>query len=530
MKKLLTLVLALVMMMSIASFAMAEEEVITATAIVFTSPGYTPVKDSYGVNYIKDRWGLYLDILPVDSGTNESWNTFWAGGGYADVIIPYGRNQITPLLDEEICRPFPAEWIAEYAPRLMTLGVMMFGSEEQFIKSSSEPDGQLYCIPYFGGTSGISWVAMIRKDWMEAVGITKIPETIDELTALFDAFVNGDPDGNGEADTYAIPGEQYGAYNIAAAFGTTAWRGYFQNEDGSYWTNIVTDEWRAYLSQMNAWFDAGYIDPEFVTDDRAAVRAKLANGKYGMYCDNPWWFEEGRGEVGPINMLIANNPEFDWSMVVPFANVKDANGEIKVIRDVIDPRGQAAVHFGYDCPDEVIIKMLEITNARVRLNDGTPEDFDVMITRAEMDTGIEGEQWTYEEGNTQVTTIGNASTGGWTGADSSAMGLYLIPTAASTDLKFFEGKVDEFVIEMYNMSTSANYQWYNRDAVLPVLEGEYADIASMVADTYATWKTAFILGEKDIDDDAVWAEWLAEIEAAGLSKVLDKYAELSAAA
>ena len=77
MKRILTLTLAITMLAGCCAFsALAEEEPISATAIVFCSPGFTPVGDNYGTQYILENFNLDLEVLPVDSATDESWNIF----------------------------------------------------------------------------------------------------------------------------------------------------------------------------------------------------------------------------------------------------------------------------------------------------------------------------------------------------------------------------------------------------------------------------------------------------------------------
>ena len=47
---------------------------------------------------------------------------------------------------------------------------------------------------------------MIRRDWMENVGVTEIPQNVDDFINLMLKFQNEDPDGNGKDDTVGLAG------------------------------------------------------------------------------------------------------------------------------------------------------------------------------------------------------------------------------------------------------------------------------------------------------------------------------------
>jgi len=44
-------------------------------------------------------------------------------------------------------------------------------------------------------------------------------------------------------------------------------------------------------------------------------------------------------------------------------------------------------------------------------------------------------------------------------------------------------------------------------------------------DLVETYREQFILGDVDVNDDAVWADYVAQLEAAGLQEYLDLYNE-----
>ena len=518
-KRILAMLLtAALLLNSGALTAGAQAEAVKASALVYTVPGFTPLKDSYGVSYIRDHFGLDLDVLPVDIATKESWNIFWASDGYADIIVPYGINEALAILNEDICRPIDYAMVKEHAPRLHALLMQAYGSEEAVIKSLTYK-GEIYCIPYFSMTGSISWVSAVRNDWLKKVGLSA-PATLDELTAVLKAFTFDDPDGNGVNDTYGVNSVQYGLANVPAYFGTSADLAFWLSEDGSQVTsNAVSEEYRAFLRQVNEWYAAGYMDPEFITDvnDRAAVRSKFATGKMGIYCDNPWWFEEERGATNPLQMLCDTDATVDFATGFSiFGGLKNGEGEPAVLSGYSDIKGQGSVYFGYDCPDEVVLKVLDMINASVVLYDGSEEDKAPIRVKAEMDIGVEGENWKWNDAGTNVQPLSEM-----TPEYQNKMGTRLFPVAANLDLARFAGRKDAFVEEAYKLASGLNkvYRWSNFSK--PSLTKEGADMYDLVSNYFYECENKFITGEMSLDND--WEAYVRQMEELGLSKVLAEY-------
>jgi len=526
MKKILTLVLALVLTLGCVSFASASEygEHLTATAVVFGSPGYTPTTDNYGTKFIEDTFNIHLDVLPVDTATDEDWNTFWIDG-YSDIIVPYGYNQIVPLLKEDICRPIKVEWLKEYAPVIWQLLEQVFGDEET-IMANLTYKGEVYSVPYFYDNTCISWITSIRKDWMENVGITELPTNMDELEALLDAFKNGDPDKNGVDDTYALASDTYGLWNLPAYYGCSSQLGFVKDNDGVVTTTAISDEYKAYLTKMAEWYQKGYIDPEYITDGRAEVRAKYAQGTIGIYSDNPWWFEAGRGDVGPLQMVCAKNPDVDFSTGFAFFdNIPNEDGDVYVLSLYGNIQGQASIYFGYDCPDDVVIRMIQLANARAELFDGSEEDNERIKIHALMDIGPEGEAWTWNPDtlNCDPTEGYQQTLSGFAGSYNTENGLYIFPTAHNTNYKIFEGASDEFVIDVYKMAQNTNKYWRTDNFVKPALDATLQDKYDLIDTCFYSFKNDIIQGKKTIEAD--WDAYVAEMESLGLAEILEAFAQ-----
>ena len=95
-------------------------------------------------------------------------------------------------------------------------------------------DGKIMAIPKTQLSDGQDFL-WLRKDWMDNLGLEE-PSTIDDIAEVLRAFIEDDPDGNGQADTVglAVRNTVYGDYpnnhfavdNIFTALGAYPCQGY----------------------------------------------------------------------------------------------------------------------------------------------------------------------------------------------------------------------------------------------------------------------------------------------------------------
>jgi putative aldouronate transport system substrate-binding protein len=146
-------------------------------------------------------------------------------------------------------------------------------------------DGKLWAIPMFIDLKPYDMGLLWRQDWLEKVGITKLPETLEEFEKAAYAFAKQDPDGNGKNDTYGLTGTatstwSTGFYSIFGAYGVepTMWL----ERNGQIVNGSVMPEAKEALEKLHQWYVDGVIDPEFITDTQDSYRKKLYNGRIGV--------------------------------------------------------------------------------------------------------------------------------------------------------------------------------------------------------------------------------------------------------
>ncbi len=322
-------------------------------------------------------------------------------------------------------------------------------------------------------------------------------------------------------------GHSYGVASLHAIFNTTPTTAYQMADDGTFFCTITSDGHRQYLATLAKWYQNGWIDPEFWTDDRAADRQKFANGLTGIYSDDPWWWELSRGEVGPNQMLCATQG-LDYATSLKFTTLwqSEVTGEYVYGSNLAWINGQASVYFGYDATDDMVIRMMKILDETVRMYTFDEEDKHAIHEMAVRSSGVEGVNWHIDEtGRAKIDVPLTAD-------EQNEMGAYLFPCAADYDLGQYVGQDDEFNKKNYEEAMSLNKVYKGSNVNLPTLSTistELSDMSVNVNDYASTCRSDFVTGAMDINDDAVWAEYIATLEEYGINEICKAYEEYFAA-
>lgn len=169
-------------------------------------------------------------------------------------------------------------------------------------------DGTTYGVPF----SRQANIVIARKDWRETLGLA-LPTTWQELDDLADAFATGDPDGNGQADTYgmAVPGTAQNGY-IARWGVPYIWQagGELLEQDGEGYTSVVdSPETLEGLEFIRDQFcTPGHVVPGSINYATSDIRS-FQEGAAGMYLTGPYNFNSFDDAVGRENVEVIPMPE-----------------------------------------------------------------------------------------------------------------------------------------------------------------------------------------------------------------------------
>ncbi|WP_082704358.1 extracellular solute-binding protein [Paenibacillus pabuli] len=222
-------------------------------------------------------------------------------------------------------------------------------------------DGKMYAIPSIQVHSDGVHQMWIRKDWLDKLGLEP-PKTMEELENVAKAFVEQDPDGNGQNDTIGIAGQQNGGrlyanflestnntYGLDPIFGAyKAYPGYWLKDDsGNPVYGSILPETKEALGKLRDMYANGLIDKELGI--RKSASEPVVNGNAGIFFA-PWWMG-----YGPLPDAIKNDPEANWqAYLLPL----DADGQFNAHMGA-PSTVFVVVRKGYEHP-EAVIKMLNL--------------------------------------------------------------------------------------------------------------------------------------------------------------------------
>lgn len=234
---------------------------------------------------------------PAVGSETEQFNLLIASGKYPDMIeynfLNYPGGPEKALSDNVIIEL--NDVIDKYAPNLKKY----LDEHPEMKKEVTTDSGKMYVFPGIGiGNTGVTSGLMIRKDWLDELGL-EAPQTIEDWTALLRAFKT-----QKQASvplTMMLGNFNSQQFNGAFGIGTDF---YLEGETVKY--GPIQPGYKEYLALLNQWYEEGLLDPDFATQDNAAFDAKIVNSNAGAF------FTSVGGGLGKyLPALQAKNAAYD---------------------------------------------------------------------------------------------------------------------------------------------------------------------------------------------------------------------------
>ena len=314
MKKLLAFALVLGMMLTLCTVSsLAADEVVKPDKITIMVDS-TLVTVTNGRDEFEARWeeltGIDLEIIQPDHDAYyDVMQQQIASGDWPDVII-MSSTYYSSYASEGVLWDMTEAW-----ENSDTLNSGRFTGQSVF--EGLKIDGSLYG---FAPTRGNGCITYIKQAWLDAVGMD-VPTTYDEFLAVCDAFVNQDPDGNGENDTYALAGagfigKEAPFINYLPNFYQDAYPFFIQQDDGTWVDGFTQPEMQGALERLAYAYAQGYIDPTTLTNGTKDCRNKFYDDTTGIFT---YW--AGTWATNLKTNLEANGHDGELVALEPIAEV-----------------------------------------------------------------------------------------------------------------------------------------------------------------------------------------------------------------
>ena len=319
--------------------------------------------DAEVVKQLEERYNVTFVGVDLGAAYMDTYQTMIASGDIPDIFQWIPRSNFDQFQQRGVFAEIPEDMIKEYAPDLYAW-YQKYIDEDDLFKYTSV-DGKIYGLPVLWTIGSTVATSAIREDWLSNVGITKVPEALDELHEALYAFRYDDPDGNGEKDTYGMTAALGGSTtpnmftSIFGAFGV--YPGMFSEEEGVIVRGEVEPAAKEALEVLHQWYEEELIDPEFVVNQTATVQEKWIAEKYG-YVEGNWYqfipavaFNDGYY----YDSLLEKNGTTELAIM---AGPKGPDGEYGM--NQTNPMRGDMVNFGAHMEDEpeLMAKYLEIMN------------------------------------------------------------------------------------------------------------------------------------------------------------------------
>jgi putative aldouronate transport system substrate-binding protein len=314
------------------------------------------IDDNVHTRWAKDELGIQFEYIWKIEGGNDQFNNkvrlaLSAGETLPDVFLMRDSQLAYDLIRAGKVMPLD-EAIEKYAsPKVKVL----FNEHPKAFYPATV-NGKRYGIPLYTSANGSSPILWIRQDWLTKLNL-EAPKTISELENIMDAFVNQDPDGNGQKDTIGITIAMKNKLatwmaDSSALFGSYGeyLPGYWnEGSDGNLVYGSTQPNVKQGLAKLREWYEKGYLDKQVALLDESKAVESFVSGKSGIVFGPAWMYS------WPLPDLLKNNPKADPQ---PFALPSGEDGNIGRMGENLS-QGHFLIREGFEHVD----KFFEYFNA-----------------------------------------------------------------------------------------------------------------------------------------------------------------------
>lgn len=322
MKKMFSWILVLVMALSLAPMALAEDgdvfrydEPVTLKVSVFDrgATGQTPVDNNYWTDWIQKEFGdprnITIEWVVIPRSEEiDKLNILMASGDAADICFTYTEGVITNFVKQGGLVEL-SDLIEEYGQ-----GIKEYMGDD--LLAYGQFEGGQYAIPakrVVLATQGM----FMREDWLEALGM-EMPTTKEAFVECLVAIRDLNPGGVENVIPYAIDYDLTSHAQLMLSFIKD-----LDEKTLATVPDLLWDGYEDYVVFMNMLYNEGLISPDFALDNsgQAMMFAAASSGQAGGYTMN--YDHPIRVSPGILSALQAFEPDAKLSPLNCFESVID---------------------------------------------------------------------------------------------------------------------------------------------------------------------------------------------------------------
>ena len=267
-----------------------------------------------------ERLGVELEFVhPTTGGEADQFNLMIGSGKYPDIIVwefSTAAMGLSELIDSGILIDMDG-LIRQYAPNYLKV----LERDPSYPKEVRSDEGKYQAFYTFNVSIPLSSGPVFREDLLAKYGL-ELPKTVDEWTNVMTTLKEKDPNVSYPLTaSKSYVGEVWfrellPAYNTRTEF--------CLGDNGQVVYGPATENFKAYLAKLAEWYNAGLIDPEFMSNDNKALNAKIADGTSAVAT-----MAIGSGIRSITENTRPNNPDFKLTGVAwPVLNAGDTSSYV----------------------------------------------------------------------------------------------------------------------------------------------------------------------------------------------------------
>ena len=288
------------------------EETVTLSIPVYERgwEGWNPT-DNYWTKWIQenfgDKYNVNINWVSIGRSTEVAdFTQLLSAGNAPTIIFHYDYPNILQYYSQDAYQELDVDEIAYYAPTFWdTMG--------DIIQDYGVIDGKQMVV--MGNRTELvssNWGTIIRKDWMDAVGVD-MPQSLEEYNAMLEKWKEA---GLG----FATATPYIKSFNFDYNF-----RGWPNDAEGRALNSdlaVASLTWeptKKWLENMNYQWNNGLISPEFYLDESGTqAKADFLSGKAGT-----WSCYISSGLSADIETLMTNCPDAELAILDPKAGAPE---------------------------------------------------------------------------------------------------------------------------------------------------------------------------------------------------------------
>lgn len=561
--RIVALCLAAMMLLS-ASSALAVEvnapgtlpivkEPITLVIGIEQSPTLEDFETNLQTVYMEENSGIALDFMLFPAGEMlTKLELMMAAGGkdLPDILIGNNFDQSVIMSWADAGYIIP---VTQYYKDLFYWGseTLQYSTSyptiDKVLPYITSYNGEIYGVYHLNDDEGNQYNGSrlnIYKPWLDKLGL-EVPTTTDELYEVLKAFKTQDPNGNGIADEIPFTSYVGDPLNWTRRFLMTPFiytqDSYYTVEDGKIGVCFNTDGWREGLRYVNKLYEEGLIDTAMFTQDQAALTVSCSQDPHVV------------GSYVRISTSNMSGDDLDRYNFVRIEQLTGPDGETRTSVSPAVPVIKGLITKNCKHP-EAAFMLMDWMNGQ-DLSIISRYGFEGM-TYVESDTeayiAAQKEFWKSQPVNYADLFYGEddsnpnkyparkydyTAAGLWGTMQNIWWGQQGPCTAVSPGMAWFnygaadleseKGKAN-YVNEYIGSHTLAEARQYRDDSLAvtgmiyneeeqEVITDYYSELINYMKESWAS----FVTGAMDVDDDAVWNQYLQTLENMNVQGVID---------